>query len=132
MANWDKILSRGNVEDRRKAGPIAGGLTVMGVVLILAVNYLSGGNLSTALQALSEYAGTSSPSSSNQIAPDDTYKDYASTVLGSDNDVWKQKFQEKGLTYKEPRLVLFRNYTDSACGGADSNVGPHYCPLDNT
>lgn len=31
-----------------------------------------------------------------------------------------------------PTLVLFRDSTQSACGGASSVVGPHYCPLDET
>jgi predicted metalloprotease len=130
MAKWDKILSRGNVEDRRSAAPLVGGLTVGGVVVLLAVNFLMGGDLSTFLQDLNQYSGDQPYTSEQNI--DTSYKDYASTVLGSDNDVWKEKLHEKGINYIEPKLVLFRNYTDSECGGADSRVGPHYCPVDQT
>lgn len=39
-------------------------------------------------------------------------------------------FQQKGKTYKAPRLVLFRDAVDSACGMAQSAMGPFYCPRD--
>src|SRR5262249_28787808 len=39
-------------------------------------------------------------------------------------------FRKMGKTYKEPRLVLFSGQVETACGGADSAVGPFYCPGD--
>lgn len=63
---------------------------------------------------------------------EDSYEVFASKVLGSSNDMWSQVFTQNGLTYQKPKLVLFRVGTQSACGGADSRVGPHYCPLDQT
>lgn len=62
----------------------------------------------------------------------DGYEVFASTVLGSTNDVWSKAFDQSNLSYNEPKLVLFRVGTESRCGGADSRVGPHYCPLDQT
>ena len=39
-------------------------------------------------------------------------------------------FRQKGKTYQEPRLVLFRDAVKSACGMAQSAMGPFYCPGD--
>src|SRR5262249_46141797 len=35
-----------------------------------------------------------------------------------------------GKRYEKPILVLYRGQVDSACGTADSAVGPFYCPGD--
>ena len=45
-------------------------------------------------------------------------------------DVWQAVFKSMGARYEAPRLVLFRNYTQSACGHAVAAVGPFYCPAD--
>jgi predicted metalloprotease len=44
--------------------------------------------------------------------------------------VWHEQFAQRGLEYREPTLVLFRERVDSACGLASSAVGPFYCPSD--
>lgn len=51
--------------------------------------------------------------------------------LGQNNDMWAQIFAENNRSYT-PTLVLFRQATTSSCGTATSQVGPHYCPLDQT
>jgi hypothetical protein len=38
--------------------------------------------------------------------------------------------QSLGQQYQAPRLVLFRDLVQSACGMAQSASGPFYCPLD--
>ena len=51
MADWEKIKSRGDVEDRRSLKPaVVGGISLTGVVLILLVNYVSGGSIESGLQ----------------------------------------------------------------------------------
>ncbi len=135
MANWDNLSSRGDVEDRRAFGPaaIGGGLGVTGVIIVIAFQLLSGGNVNDVLSTLD----------SSQLAPErnyqaqdfegqDSYEVFASTVLGSNNDLWSTVFSKSNKTYTPPKLVLFRGATPSACGGASSDVGPHYCPLDAT
>src|SRR5690606_27519202 len=57
---------------------------------------------------------------------------FVSTVLGSNNSLWAQKLVELHKQYQEPTLVLFRQATQSGCGVASSEIGPHYCPLDQT
>ena len=135
MAKWDNLNSRGNVEDRRAAGPLAfsGGLGITGIVLLVAFNLLSGGDLSdVAGQLINTPQYTQSSISSEDFEGEDSYETFASTVLGSTNDTWTKIFEQNNLTYQEPRLVLFRGVTNSSCGGAMSDVGPHYCPPDET
>lgn len=136
MANWDILKSRGNVEDRRSLGPMAlgGGLSLTGVILIVALNYLNGGSLTDVAGQLLNVQTQSTQTSVNtaEFEGIDTYEAFASTVLGSNNDTWEQIFAANNRNYEEPRLVLFRGGTESTCGGATSEVGPHYCPADQT
>ena len=39
-------------------------------------------------------------------------------------------FEQMGKTYQEPTLVLYSGAVQSACGFAQSAVGPFYCPGD--
>lgn len=85
-------------------------------------------------------SGGQSTSQTQQQAPSgqaqvdvtgDAGKDFVSRVLGSTERVWTQKFQEMGRQYQKPTLVLFTNFVQSACGMAQSAMGPFYCPGDN-
>jgi len=51
-------------------------------------------------------------------------------VLRSTERVWGALLPRYGLRYKDPVLVLYRGYTQSGCGGAQSQMGPFYCPVD--
>ena len=135
MALWDKLSSRGNIEDRRgQAAAIGGGLGVVGIVASLLYSFLSGAPIDVG-QILTELQATQT-SQQNLTTKDfegaDNYEVFASTVLGSTNDVWQNIFSQSGKPYAEPRLVLFRTATASGCGVATSDVGPHYCPADQT
>jgi predicted metalloprotease len=56
--------------------------------------------------------------------------DFVSVILADTEDTWTALFRKKGETYQEPRLVLFRDVVKSACGMAQSAMGPFYCPGD--
>ena len=43
---------------------------------------------------------------------------------------WKETFQQSSRRYQAPHLVLFRGRVASACGLAQSAMGPFYCPND--
>jgi predicted metalloprotease len=60
----------------------------------------------------------------------DAGKDFVSRVLGSTERVWDGVFQQMGQTYQKPNLVLFSGFVQSACGMAQSAMGPFYCPGD--
>jgi predicted metalloprotease len=60
----------------------------------------------------------------------DAGRDFVARVLGSTERVWGGIFQNMGQQYQEPRLVLFSGFVQSACGMAQSAMGPFYCPRD--
>ena len=60
----------------------------------------------------------------------DAGKDFVARVLGSTERVWDEIFRKMGRQYQKPSLVLFSGYAQSACGMAQSAMGPFYCPLD--
>ena len=137
MADWNKISDRGTVDDRR-ASPtlVRGGLGLGGVALVLLFTYLQNGSLDpqTIFEVLSQsnIVQQNSPVASESTTSNETYRVFASTVLGSTNHTWTDQFAARNLTYTPPHFVLFRGGTDSGCGGAYTEEGPHYCPTDQT
>lgn len=136
MALWDKLSSKGTVVDRRGLGNTArvgGGLGIVGIVLIVLVNYLGGGDVGDVLNQLNQAQVLPQENiNSADFAGSDEYEVFIATVLGSVNDMWAETFAKNNINYTPPTLVLFRGGTESACGGAVSQSGPHYCPLDQT
>ena len=138
MALWDKIGSSGDVEDRRGMG--AGGIAITsigGLILFLAFAFLGGGtgqNGSVLEQILGQVAEQQPPTTSQpaEFQGADQYETFTKKVLGSNNDTWQAILAVQGVEYTPPKLVLFRDLTQSACGAASSAVGPHYCPYDQT
>lgn len=63
-------------------------------------------------------------------AEDRELADFVSVVLADTEDTWNEIFANQGLDYREPTLVLFTGAVDSACGYAESALGPFYCPAD--
>ena len=61
----------------------------------------------------------------------DAGKDFVSLVLGSTERIWTGIFKDMGQQYEEPKLVLFSGFVQSACGNAQSAMGPFYCPGDH-
>ncbi len=45
---------------------------------------------------------------------------------------WTQIFQENGMKYVAPKIIMFSNSTNSGCGPAQSAMGPFYCPADQS
>jgi len=123
----------GNVEDRRGMGGrtiVGGGLGVGGLIII--VLYLALGGNPQAL--ISSGVGTGGGAQQGvPLSPgQDAAADRIARVLGDTEQVWGEIFRQAGETYDPPRLVLFTDAVDSACGTASSAVGPFYCPTDST
>lgn len=140
MAFWDKLGTSGDVEDRRGMGglPFGGnaGLVAIGAVIVLGFFGVNADpKLVEQLIAISGVGTSEQSSPENQPAEfkgKDNYEVFASTVVGSTNNFWSEQFSSLNKTYETPRLVLFRQATQSGCGVATSDVGPHYCPADKT
>lgn len=134
MANWDKISNRGTVEDRRGTAMGISAAGVTGVLFLMGVTYLLGGNPLSVLQQVdvSQLQTQTTNEQSTEYAGADSYEVFVSTVLGSTDAAWTGYFAAMNKSYQPPELVLFRGYTTSGCGGAQSAAGPHYCPPDQT
>lgn len=136
MAFWDKISARGSVEDRRGMVSGVSGIGLTGIALFVGINLLLGNSLpetlDRAIQLLPEMSSSNVSRNHVDYEGEDSYERFASTVLGSNDEVWRSAFEKIGKQYVPPRLVLFRDQTPSSCGGATSSIGPHYCPLDST
>ncbi len=56
---------------------------------------------------------------------------FVARVLGETEDVWTEILpRQAGRQYTRPVLVLYSGVTSSACGTAQSAMGPFYCPRD--
>ena len=55
---------------------------------------------------------------------------FVSQILRSTEQVWTSVFRDRGLTYQDPKLVLFRDSYPTACGQGEAAAGPFYCSRD--
>lgn len=136
MAKWDRIISRGDVEDRRGISAGMGGAGLLVTLVVIGFQLFAGNGQVDVSQVLQQLQAVQ-PSSGNVVQPEqfqgsDAYEVFVSAVLGSNNDTWRQLFENENKTYVEPRLVLYRDGVNSGCGFATSQSGPFYCPSDKT
>ncbi|MDL2145357.1 MULTISPECIES: neutral zinc metallopeptidase [Flavobacterium] len=130
---WKGTRESDNVEDRRSisGGKVAIGGGVIGIIILL-LNVFGGetgqtvGNVLEQMQGGQQATETAAPLSKE----DEEMGHFVRSVLAKTEDTWEKKFAAEGLTYKKPKLVLFRGSVNTACGGASSASGPFYCPGD--
>jgi uncharacterized protein len=118
-----------NVEDRRGIGMVGGGLGVGGIVIAL-IAYFLGFDPSTVINVAEQVAPQREAREAPKGAPADEMGQFVAKVLGSTEVVWGKIFQESKRQYRPPTLVLYDGQARSACGMAQSAVGPFYCPED--
>jgi uncharacterized protein len=123
----------GNVEDRRAGGGGRGRVALTGgsIIVVLIVSAITGINPLTLLGALS--GAPAAPVERRSSAPADANDPgavFVKQVLATTEDAWHAELPKLGTTYREPRLVLFRDQVSSACGYQSAAVGPFYCPPD--
>lgn len=130
---WKGRRESDNVDDRRSmsGGKIAAGGGVIAIVIIL-INLFMGGDNSAVLNEINNQLQqqTTTEEAVPLSAQDEEMGRMVRVILADTEDVWHKIFEENGLVYEEPKLVLFRNSVQTACGGASSASGPFYCPLD--
>jgi predicted metalloprotease len=147
---WEGQDQSSNVEDRRDGSgggsgggggrvglPLGGRSIGIGTVAIaLVAGWIFGINPLTVLGLLSG-GGMEAPSVHQAPAgparrppTNDKAAAFVSTVLRDTEVVWAQVFQASGSTYRDPKLVLFRGATPTACGTGEAAMGPFYCPGD--
>ncbi|HVT53380.1 MAG TPA: neutral zinc metallopeptidase, partial [Dongiaceae bacterium] len=133
-----------NIEDRRGPGGgfgggglrMGGGIGGVGILIVIVIGLFLGVDPSQLLQQIE----TGSPdtgyqqdqqSASIDNSGTDEEKDFVSVVLADTEDTWTALFQNMGRRYVDPHLVLFTGQVQSACGFAETAMGPFYCPGDS-
>ena len=120
--------------------PIGGGLFKggFGLIAVVVLALVLGADPGALFGGLDGGSGGGSSSyappqqrSASRPTSDDPESHFVARVLKSTEDVWGDIFQRQiGKPYRQPRLVLFRNATQTACGLGQSAMGPFYCPPD--
>ncbi|MGH8873761.1 MAG: KPN_02809 family neutral zinc metallopeptidase [Acidimicrobiia bacterium] len=149
MVKWRRGHRSEQVIDRRGAPgggrlSIPGGRLSLPVLLVLMVlgvcfggDILGGGSgaidLGPILEQLAPAPGGAAQGEAPlppEADPDAELAGFMSFVLDDVQASWADMFRQAGREYPPAELVLFSGSTQSACGGATSAIGPHYCPLD--
>lgn len=121
-----------NIIDRRSSGPgrkmVGGGI---GTIVVILVGMYFGIDPTFLLEGMQS---VSVDDSGTQLTAEELENDpqahMVSVVIADTEDVWRALFAASGAEYGEPRLVLFRGATRSACGLGQAAMGPFYCPAD--
>ncbi|TPK72497.1 neutral zinc metallopeptidase [Mesorhizobium sp. B2-4-15] len=125
-------------------GAGGGGMSLSGLIIFAVVALIAWGVFGiNPLQLLNGDGGALLPGGGGQISDNsggqgngaapanDEMKQFVATVLAETEDTWTGIFKSQGLTYEDPKLVLFSGQIRSACGFASSAAGPFYCPGDH-
>jgi len=130
---WRGRRESDNVEDRRgvSGGGLAIGGGLGGVVILLIAMFLGVDPRAILDQTGEDPAPAVNTRTARPASPaDDELKHFVAVVLADTEDVWTGVFRQTGREYRVPRLVLFTDQVQSACGTAGSATGPFYCPGD--
>lgn len=129
---WKGRRTSSNVQDRRgmrsSRGIVGGGV---GTIILALIIFFLGGDPSSIINN-SSFVQPNAPSEYVQSDEENELYDFASVVLAETETVWDNLFEEQGLEYEYPTLVIYNDSVDTACGPATSAVGPFYCPGDNS
>jgi uncharacterized protein len=131
---WRGNRQSDNVEDRR--GMSTGGKAVVGGgligIIVLLLNLFGGENAQQLAPILEQMQqGQSQQTEQRELTPEEIeIGEFVKTNFAFMEDTWVKVFEENGMTYEKPTMVLFTGEVQTACGGATSASGPFYCPGD--
>jgi uncharacterized protein len=135
-------LDPSQVSDRRGMGggglaAGGGGLGLAGLVIYLLFALLGGGGdggtygsldgITQAQQPPAQQLGESCQTGADANERQDC------RILGDVNSIqkyWGDWFRAHGKQYTQAQTVFFTGSTSTGCGGATTDVGPFYCPVD--
>lgn len=128
-----------NVEDRRGQRSALGGIGKMGIggIIVMAlITWAMGGNPLDVLQNVDPSAlgqVTEQPAEGRQFtAEEEELAKFSRQILASTEDVWTEIFEENGMKYESPKMVLYTSGTQTACGNGSAAMGPFYCSGDQS
>ncbi|WP_396183796.1 neutral zinc metallopeptidase [Flavobacterium sp.] len=133
---WEGRRQSSNMEDRRgmgTTGKVFAGGGLIGLVFLVIQMFMGGGDNAQLMQELQnqmQQQQTETGPAQPLSEADQKMGEFVATVLADTEDVWHRIFEENGIKYVEPKMVLFRGAVQTACGGASSSSGPFYCPGD--
>jgi uncharacterized protein len=135
---WEGREQSDNVEDRRGMRIPGGGVGIGcgGLLIVLVISLVTGVDPRKILGIIGAVQ-QAAPQAQQQRVPDgapqaeDPQTRFLRVILKDTENVWTEVFQKSGRTYQKPRLVLFEDRVESACGLASAAVGPFYCPGDS-
>lgn len=141
---WTPGGQSDDVEDRRDESGGGGGgggfgglhLGIGGIIILFVLSLIFKQNFFALLGSGGSNANSPSSAAVSQPSParDEAEKplvQFVSFVLDDTQKTWAEILpQQAGTPYRHAKLVLFRDSTQSACGGADAATGPFYCPGD--
>lgn len=131
---WRGRRGSGNIEDRRRTGgggaARVGSIGGAGAIVVFLIAMFLGVDPSQLLGP-GGTGGTTSSAPVELTAEDRAEGEFVSVVLADTEEIWTRVFRDQlGETYRPATLVLFKEATRSACGGASEATGPFYCPMD--
>jgi uncharacterized protein len=135
---WTPGGESGDIEDRRDEGGGGGGfqfggihIGIGGAIVLAILSFIFKTNLFTLVSGgPGAPAAVSEPDPARDTAEKPLVQ-FVSFVLDDTQNTWAQILPQQAHTnYRHAKLVLFRDYTQSGCGGAESATGPFYCPED--
>lgn len=131
---WKGRRVSSNVEDRRgSSGAKVGGISIVGLVVAFVAWKFFGVDPQQAYQVTQQITAAQSQTGTapEQLSAEQKEaSDFVGTILADTEDTWTPIFQQLGQSYVAPKLVLFNGRVQSACGTAESAMGPFYCPSD--
>ena len=137
---WDEMRESDNVEDERNgasssnSSPVGrlGGLGVGGIAIAVIAGLIFKVDPLQILAFLSNNNKTApAPQALVKTPTKDRDAAFVKSILGDTEDTWAKIFkQQLKSNYQPPKLVLFSNSINSACGSASTSSGPFYCPAD--
>ncbi|MFJ5487679.1 neutral zinc metallopeptidase [Hansschlegelia beijingensis] len=142
---WEDFRRSENVDDIRGSGGGGfrfpgggGGIGIGGLIVVGLVSWALGVDPRLILSGLEGMQGggpgyeqQGQPGQRRELSAEEQKQgDFVRAVLAQTEDVWTDLFKQSGATYNKPRLTLFSGMTRSACGRAQSAMGPFYCPGD--
>ncbi|MEQ4670861.1 neutral zinc metallopeptidase [Providencia manganoxydans] len=142
---WQNRRRSDNIEDRRSQNsstgfrgtgggmriPLRGKSGIVILIVIVVAGYY-GVDL-TGLVTGEPIGNTTSQQTQRSAASpqEEQLADFTSVMLASTEDVWQAEFKQIGKQYQQPKLVIYRNGTSTACGQGQAFMGPFYCPADS-
>jgi predicted metalloprotease len=111
-----------------RVGPMAvgGGLGTVALILLSLLFGFDPGDLGGG----GGYSEPNAPLAETDSGVNDERKEFVAAVVGFTEDSWSEIFREGGREYRPPKMVLYTQAVESACGFGQAAMGPFYCPED--